>query len=181
MGRGSDHEKCRSRSSRANAGPIVRSVGLRAGEPGDEAMLRELRIAALTDSSEAFGSTLQREQARTVEDWRRWFSPGTCFFWVDDTGTGAGLAAVVVDGSGTSAQLASMWVRPDQRGQGAGDAMVAAVIAWADEKRLPLRLHVVEDNRAARTLYARHGFRATGGLQVRADGVRELEMAYDAP
>ena len=56
-------------------------MGLRLGQAGDEALLRDLRVAALTNSPAAFGSTLQREHARSVDDWRRWFSPGITFLW----------------------------------------------------------------------------------------------------
>lgn len=156
-------------------------MGLRTGHPGDEAMLRDLRIAALTDSPSAFGSTLQREHARTVDDWRRWFAPGVTFFWVDEAGAGGGLIAVVAGGDSNQVDLVSMWVRPDQRGKGVGDALVAAVVAWTKERGLAVWLYVVEGNLPAMSLYARHGFRATGEIKVRSDGVRELEMAYDAP
>ena len=43
---------------------------------GDEGVLRALRIEALTEAPEAFGSTLERELARTTEDWRRWMALG---------------------------------------------------------------------------------------------------------
>ena len=43
---------------------------------GDEEVLRDLRMQALTDAPEAFGSTLERELARTTEDWQKWFAPG---------------------------------------------------------------------------------------------------------
>ena len=151
------------------------------GHPGDEAMLRELRLAALTDSPSAFGSTLQREQARTLDDWRRWFAPGVTFFWADEAGVGGGLIAAVADGDSNQVDLVSMWVRPDQRGKGVGDALVASVVAWANERGFALRLHVVDGNLPAATLYARHGFRTTGEVKLRPDGVREWEMSYDAP
>lgn len=163
----------------SRAGASVSDMALRTGHPGDESLLRELRIAALTDAPAAFGSTLQRESARTVEDWSRWFSPGVTFFWMDDAGEAGGLVAAVVDGDGLKADLVSMWVRPDQRGQGVGDAMVTAVVAWAQQQGLALRLHVVEDNSHAERLYERHGFRPTADVDVRPDGVREVKMTYD--
>ena len=52
---------------------------LRQAVRGDEPTLRRLRLAAMTDSPEAFGSTYEREAARTVEDWARWLSPGATF------------------------------------------------------------------------------------------------------
>ena len=46
---------------------------------GDEAALREVRRQALRDAPEAFGSTIERELARTDDDWRRWITPGATF------------------------------------------------------------------------------------------------------
>lgn len=153
-------------------------MSLRTGQVGDEKMLRDLRVAALTDSPVSFRSTLQREQGRTVDDWRRWFDPGVTYFWLDDAGAAGGLVAAVVDSDGRSAELASLWVRPDLRGRGVGDALVRAVADWTQERGLPLRLNVVEDNAPAVTLYQRHGFQATGAVDVRPDGVREMRMAH---
>ena len=115
-----------------------------------------------------------------MDDWRRWFAPGVTFFWVDEAGAGGGLVAVVADGDNHHADLVSMWVRPDMRGKGVGDALVAAVVAWAHERGRALRLYVVEDNAPALTLYARHGFHPTGEVDLHADGVRELEMTHNA-
>ncbi len=59
---------------------------------GDEPVLRALRLQALTDSPMAFGSTLERELARTTEDWRRWLAPGVTFI-VEAGGEPRGLVA----------------------------------------------------------------------------------------
>lgn len=138
-------------------------------------MLRDVRVAALTDSPAAFGSTLQREHARSVDDWRRWFTPGVTFLWLDEADAGGGLVAAVVDAASHSAELVSMWVRPDLRGQGVGDALTGAAVEWAQQNGLSLRLYVVEDNAPAVALYVRHGFRValllTYGLAASAFGV----------
>jgi hypothetical protein len=55
-----------------------------------------LRIQALTDSPNAFGSTYERELARTTEDWRRWLAPGVTFI-LEASGEPRGLAAGVRD------------------------------------------------------------------------------------
>ena len=154
-------------------------MGLRLGQAGDEALLRDLRVAALTDSPAAFGSTLQREHARSVDDWRRWFSPGVTLLWRDESGAGGGLVAAVVDAACGRAELMSMWVRPDLRGHGVGDALVGAVVQWSQHRGLSLLLHVVEDNGASVELYVRHGFQATGEVRARPDGVRESIMDHD--
>jgi hypothetical protein len=46
---------------------------------GDEAILRELRPQAPSDVPDALGSSDERELARTLEDCRRWLSPGATF------------------------------------------------------------------------------------------------------
>lgn len=46
--------------------PPVRLVNVRAATLGDELVLRELRLQALTDAPEAFGSTYDCEVARTA-------------------------------------------------------------------------------------------------------------------
>jgi GNAT superfamily N-acetyltransferase len=153
---------------------------VRRADVGDEALVRALRIAALTDVPHAFGSTLEREKARTPDDWRRWFSPGVTYVHVDENGVGAGLVAGILDEERSLAHLAAMWVHPAKRGQGVGDALVAAVVGWAEDQNRRVRLHVVEDNAPAVALYERHGFRRTGNVSVRVDGVREVEMERNA-
>jgi GNAT superfamily N-acetyltransferase len=63
--------------------------------------------------------------------------------------------------------LGGMWVEPAWRRRGVGRALVAAVIAWARERKLrAVELWVTEGNRGAIDLYAAHGFRATGEEDV---------------
>jgi len=44
---------------------------IRCAIPGDELVLRRVRLEALADAPSAFGSTYEPELARTEEDWRR--------------------------------------------------------------------------------------------------------------
>jgi ribosomal protein S18 acetylase RimI-like enzyme len=151
-------------------------VPVRRARPGDEDVVRGLRVAALTDAPEAFGSTLARELARTPEDWRRWLAPGATFLCTDDTHGDAGLVAGQLDDAGGVVDLLALWVDPAVRGRGAGDALVVAVVAWAQDAGRAVRLHVVEGNVHALALYARNGFRPTGGVRHRANGTREVEL-----
>lgn len=145
---------------------------------GDEMVLRELRLHALTDAPEAFGSTIERERARTPEDWRRWMSPGATFIFEDGDGPrGIVAAAHDADDHGV-VHLMAMWVHPDRRGAGAGDALVDDVIAWAAaEGARVVRLLVIDQNPRARCFYERLGFQRTGRTQIRErDGAVEIEM-----
>lgn len=150
--------------------------------PGDEPLLRDLRVQALTDAPEAFGSTLDRELARTVEDWRRWISPGATFI-LEDAGTPCGIVAAKSDAHvATVVHLMAMWVHPRARGASGGDALVDNVLAWARaEGAKAVQLQVVEGNLRARRFYERHGFRLTGRTAVRErDGAIELQMERPA-
>jgi GNAT superfamily N-acetyltransferase len=156
----------------------ARAMKTRRAIIGDEALLRRLRLEALTFEPYAFGSTLDRELARTVEDWRRWISSGVVFLLEDDRGA-KGLVAGAHDASEPAVvQLMAMWVHPDARGSGGSDALVSAVVAWAQSERAKVvRLQVVNDNLRARRCYERNGFVATGRTSRRErDGAAELQM-----
>jgi ribosomal protein S18 acetylase RimI-like enzyme len=145
---------------------------------GDEPTLRDLRIQALTDAPDAFGSTLERELARTAEDWRRWLSPGATFI-LEIAGQPRGLVAVRRDDDVPGmVHLMAMWVHPDARGSGGADALVDEVAAWARADGADvIQLRVIDSNRLAQRFYERNGFRSTGRTHVRErDQAIELEM-----
>lgn len=140
--------------------------------------MRELRLRAMTDAPDAFGSTYDRELARTAEDWQRWLTTGATFIAIAD-GNPCGLVAGLHDADeGTVVHLMSMWVDPAHRGHAIADALVAAVRLWARAGRARLvRLLVIDANHAARRCYQRNGFRDTGRRFVRdRDGATEIEM-----
>jgi GNAT superfamily N-acetyltransferase len=148
---------------------------------GDEPVLRELRLQALTDSPGAFSSTYERELARTTEDWRRWLASGATFI-LEAGGEPCGLVAGGRDQNDASVvQLMAMWVHPSLRGTGAADVLVSSVKAWAAEVGAKqVHLNVVEGNYRARRCYERAGFRATGRQGVvEKTGDFEIEMSYD--
>ena len=88
---------------------------------GDEPILRALRLEALAEAPEAFGSTYDRELARTTADWRRWLSPGVTLI-LEDAGAARGLVAGLHDDRDPGiVHLMAMWVHPGLRGSGAAD------------------------------------------------------------
>jgi ribosomal protein S18 acetylase RimI-like enzyme len=151
---------------------------IRRAESGDEPLLRKIRLEALSEAPEAFGSTLDRERARTLVDWQKWLSPSATFVLETTTGP-EGIAAGVPDSTDPAVvHLMAMWVHPALRGSGAASALVQAVLAWAEEQGARLvRLSVIDGNHRARRLYERHGFQDTGHIALRPrDGAREVEM-----
>ncbi len=136
---------------------------IRRAAAGDETALRALRLEALTDAPWAFGSTYERELARTTADWQRWFSPGVTLI-LEAAGIPRGLVAGVHDTDRRGVvHLMAMWVHPTLRGSGAADALVTALVDWAAaEGATEVTLCIAKDNDRARRCYERHGFRATG-------------------
>ena len=156
----------------------VHACAVRRAVAGDEPLLRAIRLDALQESPEAFGSTYERELARTDADWQRWLSPGATFVLEGSEGP-RGIVACrhhVVETGVT--ELLSMWVHPASRGSGDGDALVAAVVSWARaEGDRVVRLNVVQGNLRARRFYERQGFRPTGTEMTREPaGPIEVEM-----
>jgi len=130
-------------------------------------VLRDVRLAALSEAPYAFGSTHAREAPFAEEQWRGRLSPErsvTFFAEAADGMAPAGLAGVyIADGA---ADLVSMWVRPAARGLGVGQALVGAAASWAKAREYDtLYLWVTETNTVARRLYERCGFTATGERQ----------------
>jgi len=151
---------------------------VRRAASGDESIVRALRLEAMTRAPEVFGSTYERELARTPADWRRWLTTGATFILMDDD-RAAGIVAALPDPSDPAiVTLMSMWVDPACRGGGAADALVAAVLSWAQaENARAVRLLVIDTNVGARRCYERNGFRATGTWFTRErDGATELQM-----
>src|SRR5579863_6406019 len=150
---------------------------------GDVSTLRSLRLEALSDSPEAFGSTYERELARTDADWQRWLAPGATFILEKD-GEVCGLVAGVLDQLDASVvHLMAMWVRPAARGMGVAELLIDSVKSWAWQGNArQVRLNVFESNSRARRCYERAGFRATGRrFSNERTGDDEIEMAYERP
>ena len=132
---------------------------------GDWAAFREVRLAALRDAPEAFGSTEADAQQLDEKEWRRRLEQRAVFV-AEVSRQRVGLAAGIGGDQPGEAELISMWVTPAWRGQGAGDRLVEAVLAWAaGEGFLTVHLWVAQGNARAERLYTRHGFAATGRVQ----------------
>jgi len=145
---------------------------------GDEPLLRAIRIEALGEAPEAFGSTLERELARTQADWQKWLSPSATFLLETDAGP-QGIVAGVPDAKDASVvHLMAMWIHPAFRGTGTAAALVQTVLDWAEGQGASrVRLDVIDENERARRFYEKCGFEVTGEFSIRAlTGAREIRM-----
>jgi GNAT superfamily N-acetyltransferase len=160
---------------------------------GDEDRLRQIRLRALRDAPDAFGTTFETASAWPFESWRQQLETLTTFVAVAaglDVGMARGARHDCHEGKGghdrkvgheETAELISMWVAPDARRRSVGSALVAAVADWARAERYQrLVLDVTEGNSAALALYARAGFLPTGrvgSMPPPRAHLREIELA----
>ena len=145
--------------------------------------LRDIRLAALRDAPEAFGSTYERQVTFGEADWQRRIARGGTFLaYLPEVRASepAGLAGGYQEGPGP-VELVSMYVRPPARGRGVGEALVASVIEWAGAgDAASVHLWVTEANGPARLLYERCGFTLTGERQPLPSnpGLAEVGMTF---
>ena len=139
----------------------------------DEApVLRAIRLAALTDTPAAFGSTLERELAFDDAEWLGRAAIGSagderCTFlaWHDDSRV-VGIAGGFVSLEGEAVDLVSMWTDPSVRRSGTGRRLVDAVVDWARAGGANrVELWVTRGNDPAQRLYESMGFVVTGNHQ----------------
>ena len=153
----------------------LKSVG-----PDDWKLWRELRLAALAEAPYAFGSQLVDWADAPEERWRERLSVPTAYQVIASLdGTPVGMAGGFRADEPGVAELVSMWIAPAGRGQGVGDALMAAIEDWARAAGARvLKLSVVDGNDPAHNLYLRSGFADTDELgDLMPDGVhREIVM-----
>ncbi|MGK5641625.1 N-acetyltransferase family protein [Streptomyces sp. URMC 126] len=143
-------------------------------------LYRSVRLAALADAPEAFGSTWAREHVFPEETWRQRLVRRNTFL-AERAGEPCGLAGVLPDGPRT-ADLVSFWVAPTARGSGTADLLLDAALAWAAEHgHTTLRLRVTDGNDRAERFYLRRGFTRTGEARPVRPGEPRPEFTMTRP
>jgi ribosomal protein S18 acetylase RimI-like enzyme len=144
-------------------------VELRRLRAGEGARFRELRLRALQDTPDAFGSSYERELELDAPSWER-FAEGSeralteIVFVAEEDGAWLGMAGgYLLPDDPAAAGLWGMWVAPEARRRALGSHLADAIAAWARaRKALRLDLSVTDRAEAAAALYERLGFTPTG-------------------
>lgn len=155
---------------------------LRRLRAGEGARFRELRLRALQDNPEAFGSSYELELELGTDAWER-FAEGseralTEIVFVAEEGAWLGMAGgYLQQDDPTVAGLWGMWVAPEARRRALGSHLADAIAAWARaRKALRLDLSVTNRAEAAVALYERLGFTPTGEREPLASDPEVLKI-----
>lgn len=142
---------------------------------------RSLRLAALAEAPDAFGSTLVDWQDADAGRWRSRLSIplGLDLIAVLD-GADVGMASGSPGARG-AVELISMWVSPSARGAGVARGLIERVASWAAHRGAAVQLSVRPDNAAAITAYRRAGFVATAEPGDAVPGTDGHEMIMIRP
>lgn len=160
------------------------AIIVRKFETAESSAYRSLRLSALEESPDAFGSTLGAEQLRTAEEWASRLQIG-CDSGLDlpliaQVGTtAAGLAWGKVDRSdNTIVHLYQMWVAPEFRGRGVARLLLRTIVAWAASLQArSVHLGVVCRESSAMRLYASEGFVPFGQVEPLRHGSELLTQS----
>ena len=151
---------------------------------------RDVRLAALLDAPDAFGSTWSAEQARPAAQWR------DRLVAAHSSGRDLPLLAVVEQravgllwakldaADAQTVHLFQMWVAPAMRGQGIGKSLLERAISWARSVHArSVHLGVTCAETPALHLYESVGFRAFGAPAPLRDGsplqAQQMRLALD--
>ncbi|WP_166665406.1 GNAT family N-acetyltransferase [Kribbella caucasensis] len=142
--------------------------------------LKDLRLQALTESSESFLGDLLAEQDYDEKHWRQELSRNVWLMATFDTRK-IGLAKLnhnVQPDDGM--HLEALWVAPDNRRQKVGKLLVSALENIAAAMDAPqLKLWVFAENDLAREFYLQMGYMETLRKQpIKANGRIRLEEEY---
>ncbi len=132
-------------------------------QPDQWETFRSVRLKALGDTPDAFGSTYEREIEFVEDDWKRRLERPDCATFVALTNDSTTVGLIVAAPYNDHAGLFAMWVDSTERRKGIGSELIDAVIHWAHENDFrKILLDVADENSAAIFLYESKGFTRTG-------------------
>jgi GNAT superfamily N-acetyltransferase len=138
-------------------------------QPGEAALYREVRLAALRESPEAFATRHEEAAARSEESWRVQADGSAtgrdrATFVALDEGP-VGLAALYRDEAAPeTGELLQMWVAPVVRGGTVAAGLIGEVSQWAAANGFShIRAEVMAGNARALGFYRKCGFEPAEG------------------
>ncbi|MEO0487560.1 MAG: GNAT family N-acetyltransferase [Pseudomonadota bacterium] len=133
----------------------------------DQPVWRALRLEALELFPNAFLTTLDEARARSPDSEREMLDKGHMLGVFDgaDLIASGGCRSMPMVACAHRAEIGPFYVTPARQGSGAGDVLMAAMRAQAQQDGVwQLELFVADDNPRAQAFYTRHGFVERGRL-----------------
>jgi RimJ/RimL family protein N-acetyltransferase len=138
----------------------VAELSLRRLLSADAALYREIRLEALKQNPEAFGSTYETESTQPLTWFAERLDSSAVFGAFDSSGL-VGIAGFYIQQGRKQTHKGALWgmyVRQSVREAGVGRRLVEAVIEHARRRVELIQLSVVSGNEHAQQLYASLGF-----------------------
>ena len=138
---------------------------------------RDVRLRALRDAPDAFGSTYAIESVKTDAAWQRQIetalsSGSDCPLFAYSQEDVCGLVWCKLSAAEPdTAHIYHMWVDPACRGSGAGHALLDFAVRWAKKMAAQrVRLGVTFAQSPAMSLYQKYGFIQAGKVEPLREG-----------
>ncbi len=133
-------------------------MDIRLTQTRDWMLLKRVRLAALQDTSTAFGVSYQAAANYSDQQWQdRASSTGTQFWLAFKNQQPVGMIGAAVSGANRY-NLIGMWVAPDSRGSGVAAKLVDAVKSRGRDQGHECDLDVAPENARAAHFYLKQGF-----------------------
>ncbi|MDP9512504.1 GNAT family N-acetyltransferase [Pseudomonas protegens] len=133
-------------------------MDIRLTQTRDWMLLKRVRLAALQDTSTAFGVSYQAAANYSDQQWQdRASSTGTQFWLAFKNQQPVGMIGAAVSGANRY-NLIGMWVAPDSRGSGVAAKLVDAVKSRGRDQGHECDLGVAPENARAAHFYLKQGF-----------------------
>jgi ribosomal protein S18 acetylase RimI-like enzyme len=144
--------------------------------PAQWKLVREMRLAALSESPHAFLGMLKKESKFEETDWRATFKSASWHgFFIARAIVGIAKSSILAEHP-EERYVESFWVRPDHRKREVGRRMLQSIVDEAKrEQRRVIRLSVLRRNQSAIDAFYRLGL-ATIVVQRSSEDEVCLEM-----
>ena len=146
---------------------LYNMIQIRQIKPDEWALLKQVRLTALSDAPNAFFRPLDEDKQISDSTWQERAMGHTSFTAVAiDADNPIGIAVGLLDSKNKAqAYLISMWVAPAYRGTGIASSLVELVESWAKEWGAEtLSLGVTQSNARADAFYRKCGFETHHGI-----------------
>lgn len=165
-----------------------RTALVRQAETKDATPLRKIRLEALENHPESFGSDVDNELDQPISAWKKILDDQNynAVFVAESKSTLVGMTGIFIRDRIKLKHTGNIWgvyVQPEWRGSGVADQLIQSSLNWAKEKGLQqVKLAVITTNSAAIHLYKRCGFREYGMdpnvIQWQGVGYDEILMVF---